>query len=203
MASGVRQCRALLHLYARIYFMAYRNKVVVNALTGQEIRFLQTSSDTEGSLLEMEAAFAPFSPEPAAHYHPKQHETFTVLEGSILVRLRGRVYLILAGEQLEIPANTVHAMWNASASRAVVNWKVQPALTTEYFLETGMGLASKVQVKPNGHPPLLQAALLARYYNKVYRLGKPGYGWQKIIFSMLSPVARLAGYKAVYHDLLD
>jgi len=183
--------------------MAYKNKIVRNPVTGQAIRFIQTSDDTDGELLEMESSFAPGSIEPVPHFHPKQHEIFTVLEGNILVRMNGRIVLLKTGEQLEIPANTVHSMWNAAATKAVVNWKVQPALSTEYFLETGMGLAAEGKVNAKGLPPLLQTALLVRFYSKVFRLANPPYFVQKMVFGMLSPVAKLVGYKAVYKEYID
>lgn len=183
--------------------MAYKNKVIHNPVTGQSIRFLQTSCDTEGQLLEMESSFAPHSIEPVEHYHPKQHETFTILEGSLAVRIRGQVKVLTAGDVLHIPAKTSHAMWNAGNTKTVVNWKVQPALCTEYFLETGMGLATQGKVDKRGLPCILQAALLARGYKHVFRLAKPSYFLQKMIFGVLSPLAKMKGYKAVYHEYID
>ncbi|HET7898999.1 MAG TPA: cupin domain-containing protein [Flavisolibacter sp.] len=183
--------------------MAYKNKVISNPVTGQSIRFLQTSCDTNGELLEMESTFAPHSIEPLPHYHPKQHETFTVLHGSIRVRIKDRIYELKAGEQLEIPAKTVQSMWNAAAEKAVVNWKVEPAYSTEYFLETGMALAAHGKVNAKGLPSILQTALLMRYYNKVFRLARPTYLLQKIIFGLLKPISQLAGYKAVYKEYID
>src|SRR5687768_3928206 len=106
--------------------MAYPNKVIRNTKTGQGIRFIKTGKETNGELLEMEASFAPHSVEPAAHYHPQQAEDFTVIQGSLMVRLNGKVSIIKAGDTLHIPAKAVHAMWNHSGQRTVVNWKVKP-----------------------------------------------------------------------------
>lgn len=183
--------------------MAYRNKIIRNPITGQSIRFLQTSCDTEGQLLEMESTFAPHSTEPLLHYHPKQHETFTVLEGHLYVRMNGTIHVLMPGATLEIPADTPHSMWNESCVKTVVNWKVEPALSTEYFLETGMGLAVQGRVKKNGLPCLLQAALLAEKYHNVFRLAKGPYLVQRAIFKLLSPVAKWKGYRAVYGELID
>jgi quercetin dioxygenase-like cupin family protein len=183
--------------------MAYKNKVIRNPVTGQSIRFLQTSCDTEGQLLEMESSFAPYSTEPLPHYHPKQHETFMVLEGSIRVRLNGKVWELKAGDRLEIPAKTAHSMWNPYGTKALVNWKVEPALSTEYLLETGMGLAIQGKVNKKGRPSFLQSALLAKKYKNVYRLANPPYALQKLVFNALAPMAKLKGYKAVYQDLID
>ena len=183
--------------------MAYKNKVIRNPVTGQSIRFLQTSCDTEGQLLEMESTFAPHSVEPLLHYHPKQHETFTVLEGSLQVRMNGEIRVLMEGATLEIPANTPHSMWNSSCVKTVVNWKVEPALSTEYFLETGMGLAVQGKVNKKGVPCLLQAVLLSEKYKHVFRLAKGPYVVQRAIFKILSPMAKWRGYKAVYSELID
>jgi quercetin dioxygenase-like cupin family protein len=183
--------------------MAYKNKVIQNPVTGQTIRFLQTSCDTEGQLLEMESTFAPHSTEPLQHYHPRQHETFKVLEGSLHVRINGKLRVLGTGETLEIPANTNHSMWNAAGTRTVVNWRVEPALSTEYFLETGMGLAAQGKVNKKGMPSILQTVLLADRYKQVYRLSKPAFFLQKAICKALASVAKMKGYKAVYKEFID
>ena len=94
-------------------------------------------------------------------------------------------------------------MWNHSEQKAVVNWQVQPALDTEYFLEMGMGLAQAGKVKSNGMPNLLQSVVLVARFKQVYRLTKPGPIIQKIVFSILVPFARLMGYRAIYREFLD
>lgn len=183
--------------------MACKDKVIHNPLSGQTIRFLQTSSDTDGELLEMESGFAPYSIEPFPHYHPQQEELFTVIEGQINVRINGSVKQLKKGDQLRIGPKTVHSMWNASSTQAVVNWKVTPALSTEYFLETGIGLAAAGKVNQKGMPPVLQTALLARKYKNVFRLARPPYVLQRLVFGALAPISKLAGYKAVYQEYLD
>lgn len=165
--------------------MAYKDKIIRNPVTGQCIRFLQTSCDTEGKLLEMESTFAPHSLEPLLHYHPKQHETFTVQEGSLYVRMNGKVNVLMPEAVSEIPANTPHSMWNGSGTKTVVNWKVEPALSTKYFLETGMELAARVRVKNNGLPCLLQNALLAEKYKNVFRLASTSFMVQRVIFKII------------------
>ena len=183
--------------------MAYKNKIIRNPLTGQAIRFLQTSLDTEGALLEMESSFAPHAKEPPLHYHPKQTEYFTVLEGTLCIRIAGKVRELKKGDRVTIKPKTAHAMWNASGTPAVVNWMVEPALNTEYFFETGMGLANAGKVKKNGMPSFLQTVLLARAYKNVFRLAKPSYFLQGLVFGVLSPVSKMAGYKAAYKEFID
>lgn len=183
--------------------MAYANKVIRNPLTGQEIRFLQTAADTAGALLEMESTYAPGSAEPPLHYHPVQAEDFQILAGEMTVHINGSTRVLKAGDKLAIPANTPHAMWNQGSQQAMINWQVRPALNMEQFFETIVGLAADGKTNTNGVPGLLQISLLMNKFSGVIRLVKPAYTVQRIIFGLLSPVARLRGYRATYKQYLD
>ncbi len=183
--------------------MAYKNKTISNPKTRHDIRFLQTAKDTGGKLLEMEATYHDHSKEPAAHYHPCQAEDFTVLSGELTVRIDGQLKVLKQGDTLHIPANKVHSMWNNSDEKTTVNWKVMPAMNTEYLLETANGLASDGKTNDNGMPNILQVALMANKYTDVFRLAKPPFVVQKILFIALTPLAYLAGYKPTYKQYLD
>jgi hypothetical protein len=50
---------------------------------------LQTSKDTKGTKLEMEASFSSVFKEPPLHHQPLPAEDFTILEGEPSVRLNG------------------------------------------------------------------------------------------------------------------
>ena len=183
--------------------MAYRNKSICNKPTGVDVIFLQTSKDTNGALLEMQATYRPRSREPVVHYHPVQTELFTVISGELTVRLIGKLVTLRRGEQLEIKPNTVHSMWNNSGEPTVVNWKVQPAMKTEYFMETAAGLATDGKTNLDGMPDLLQSALMANHFSREFRLAKLPFAIQQIAFLFLVPMAILFGKKAVYSKYVD
>jgi quercetin dioxygenase-like cupin family protein len=184
--------------------MAYKNKTIRNPVTGQEIRFIQTSKDSNGQLLEMESTYNAMSREPTSHYHPCQDEFFTIVQGEMTVRLDGEeTHALQAGDTLHIPRNQIHAMWNATNKKAVVNWQVRPALNTEQLLETIAGLAAEGKCNKQGMPGILQIALTAGKYDRELRLVSPPLLVQKIVFSVLRPIALMAGYKAVYKKYLD
>ena len=183
--------------------MAFPNKTIFNRKTGQAITFLQTGKETGGSLLEMEASFNPHSKEPAPHYHPHQAEDFTILKGELTVRVDGKLKTLRQGDTLHVPINTVHSMWNHSDEITVINWKVQPALNTDQFLETAIGIANNGRTDKNGMPSILQVALLANKYNKVFRLAKPSFTMQKLVFTLLAPFAYLLGYRSTYKKYID
>lgn len=183
--------------------MAYKGKILRNQVTGQDIIFLQTSKDTGGSLLEMKSVYNSRSKEPIAHYHPFQEEDFIVLEGELTVRMNNHTRIYRMGESFHIPRGTIHSMWNASAVVTAINWQVRPAMQTEYLLETSAGLAADGKTSAEGKPSLLQIALIGNRYASVFRLAKPPYLLQRIIFSLLTPFARLAGHKSVYPQYFD
>jgi quercetin dioxygenase-like cupin family protein len=183
--------------------MAYQNKEVSNPKTGQSIRFLQTAKDTNGRFLEMETTYRSRSKEPIAHYHPKQDEFFKVLTGQLTVKMNNAIRVYNQGDEFHVPKNQVHAMWNDSDTVTVVNWKIQPALNTEYFFETTMGLAMDGKTNNDGMPAFLQLALIANKYDNIFRLVKPPFIVQKLLFSILSPIGYLKGYRPTYKEYID
>jgi quercetin dioxygenase-like cupin family protein len=183
--------------------MAIRNKIIQNPGSGQDIRFLRTARDTNGFLLEMETSWKPVSTEPPMHYHPSQSEDFKIITGELTVRINGVLEVLKPGDTLHIPPRTAHAMWNSSGEKTVANWKVQPAKNMEQLLETGMGLAKDGKVNKNGMPGILQVALIANRFSGVFRLSSPPFFIQRLVFLLLTPIAWLAGYRAVYKKYLD
>jgi mannose-6-phosphate isomerase-like protein (cupin superfamily) len=183
--------------------MAYRNKVISNPVTGQEIKFLQTSKDTGGELLEMESTWHGRSKEPAPHYHPYQEEDFKVIFGELTVRMGGEaVRTLKAGDSLHISVNQVHSMWNAGEGKTVVNWQVRRALDTEQLLETMIGLAADGRTNSEGMPNILQIALTAGKFSNTVRLASPSFAVQRIVFSVFKPIAWSLGYRPTYQKYL-
>ena len=183
--------------------MAISNKIISNSKTGQVIRFIQTAKDTSGALLEMEAGFGPKSKEPPAHYHPYQEEDFTIISGELTVKINDQTITLKKGERLHIARNIIHSMWNCSDSKTVVNWKVRPALKSENLLETFAGLANDNKTNKDGIPGILQIAATANLFSNEFRLAKPPYAFQKIIFGILARISLIMGYKPVYKAYID
>jgi len=69
-------------------------QTLVNPVTGEALRFLQTSRDTGGELVEIECIVQPGGFVAAAHVHPAQEERFRVIEGELSLRA-GRERLVL------------------------------------------------------------------------------------------------------------
>lgn len=183
--------------------MAYQGKIIKNKVTGQQIEFKRSSADTNGQLLEMETTYLGNSIEPVPHYHPFQEEEFTVLKGQVKVRMHGKVIVLKVDEKLFIPPKQVHSMWNDTDQMTVLNWKVSPALDTEYFLENAFGLANDGRTSSKGVPNLWQTSLLVPRFQNVFRITKPPFWVQKLVFFIMRPIARLIGYRSSYNHYLD
>ena len=183
--------------------MAFVGKKITNSKNGQTYCFLQTAASTGGSMLEMESVYIPHTPEPILHYHPKQEEYFKILDGEVTVRIGTELRVLRAGDELHIPAGTHHGMWNPTERAAVVNWRTLPAMETEYFFETITGLVNDGKTDLKGKPRLLQTAMTINYFSDMFRLVKPPWLIQKMLFYILTPFARLFGYRAIYKKYLN
>jgi mannose-6-phosphate isomerase-like protein (cupin superfamily) len=73
---------------------------------------------------------------PLPHRHPNQAEHFEVLEGELTAKIDGEQRTYRAGEVIDIPAGTVHAMWNAGDQAVHATWQVRPAMRTAEMWKT-------------------------------------------------------------------
>ena len=140
------------------------------------------------------------SPRPPAHYHPSQEEHFEFLNGTLHTEIGGQRRTYEAGDRFTVPIGTHHWMHNTSSEFGKVIWQVRPAMKTETFFKTLWGLAIDGKTNNNGVPNILQIAVLFREYDREFRLSKPPYPLQKILFYILAPLGRLSGYRAKYDE---
>ena len=167
---------------------------------GGRLIFRQTAGSTDGQLLEMEAFYPPNSELPPEHYHPHQEEHFEVVSGVIQTIIDGRERSYQPGEDFTIPPGVPHAMHNISDEEGHVIWQTRPALRTEMFHETIRGLARDGKLSAEGSPDFLQAVVIAREYNQEFRLKRPPYVIQWLLFAVLAPIGKLKGYRGSYSE---
>jgi quercetin dioxygenase-like cupin family protein len=160
--------------------------------------FRVTAEESGGECVEVEATYRAHSERPPEHFHPAQSERFEMLEGEMTVRMAGAERTLRAGEALDIPPGTPHAMWNAADTPARVVWRTTPALGTQTFFETLWGLAGEGRVGAKGTPGLLQMAVIVWAYRGEIRVTKPPLWIQPVIFGGLAGLGRLLGYRARY-----
>jgi quercetin dioxygenase-like cupin family protein len=178
--------------------MAEPGEVIRNK-QGEQIRFVKTTAETNGTLLEVEVTYRPHSSPPPDHFHPLQEEQFTILEGAMRVRRDGVEVTYEAGDTFTVPAGAVHRMFNPGDETARLRWQVRPALQTEHFFETIWRLAAQ-EGGAAGGMGLLQRVLIGQAYQQEIRMARPSPLLQRLLFAVLAPVARWRGYRATYDE---
>lgn len=168
------------------------------ASDGNRLTVRQSSADTNGELLEIEARYPAHSVRPRSHYHPHQEERFEVLSGVFRAEIGGVEQTYQAGESFTVPANTSHRMHNVGDTDGCLLWQVRPAMKTQAFLETMWGLEADGKTNAGGVPNLLQLAVILQDFRNEFRASSPAYPVQRILVGILAPIGRLFGYRSRY-----
>jgi quercetin dioxygenase-like cupin family protein len=176
--------------------MARSGTVIENPRTGERITFLQTAADTDGQLLRLDLVVKPRGFVAAEHLHPEQEERFVVHSGLMRLRIGDEEHLLGPGHVAVVPPGVPHEWSNAAPSHLHATVEFRPALQMESLFEALFGLAEAGRTNATGLPNLWQIAVLARAYRREVRLTRPPRIVQRLLFGLLSPVARLLGYRS-------
>jgi quercetin dioxygenase-like cupin family protein len=121
-------------------------RVLDNPITGERIIIRQTSAETGGELLVFDVILPPGGHVPATHVHPRQQETFQVLEGIVRFRVGRRSVTALAGERVVVDSGTAHWFGNPGNTPAMTRVEVRPALHMQELLERNSAISSRTSV---------------------------------------------------------
>ena len=99
---------------------------IANPVTGETVTFQRTSADSDGELVIAEVTLEPGGSAAGVHVHPKQTETFQILDGTVGFRLGRERLFATAGETVVVKAGTAHAFWNTSEGRARFRARYDP-----------------------------------------------------------------------------
>jgi quercetin dioxygenase-like cupin family protein len=176
--------------------------VIENPVTGERAVVRIGTDETGGELIVVDLYIRPAGAVMGEHLHPAIEERFTVLRGRVGFRLSGRESTAEPGVRLVVPARVPHDWWNAGPDEALVRVEVRPAARFEAMILNGFGLAQDGKVDRRGMPNLLQLAVFAREFDDVIRFTRPPRFVQRILFGLLSPLARLLGHRGSYPEYL-
>jgi quercetin dioxygenase-like cupin family protein len=171
--------------------MIYKGKRIINKITGQQLTFTTTPSESQGKVLEMEMVFTKQGPEPPLHYHPSQDETFAIHSGEVNIRLNGTSRIYRSGDVIRISRNTPHAMWNTSNTPARITWRIEPAMRTANFFEDVFELVNAKNTGNKGEPALIDKISLAYEYSHEIRLSKPSFAVIRFLYVLFFPIIRI------------
>jgi len=159
------------------------------------IRILRTGRETGGELLEIEESRPADADHrgPPMHRHPRQEESFEVVEGRMCVRVDLDERILSPGELVNVPAGAAHTFRNASAGPLRHITRFRPAGRMEEFFRIASALDRAGRLSRNGFPDLLDAAVLARNFRDDMVLVFPPQLVQLLVFGALAPIGRLFG----------
>ena len=170
--------------------------VIEHPVTGEKMVFLQTGTETNGELLQIDMFVKPGGFVAAEHVHPFQQERFVVKSGRITLRIDGQEQEFTAGEEATVPPATPHVWWNSGIEELQVVLEFRPAGRFDRFITSFFALGQAGKTNAKGVPNLIRYAVIDREYNDVLYPSKPPRAVQKVIFALLYPLGRLLGYPA-------
>lgn len=116
------------------------------ALAGDIYTLLLEGKDTANKFCLIDMQIPPGGG-PAPHRHDFE-ETFSVLEGEVVVTFRGKNVTVRAGETANVPANAPHFIHNDSEKPAHVMCTCAPAGQDAFFLAVGTPVPSRTSKPP-------------------------------------------------------
>jgi len=173
--------------------MAHAGEVIENPVTGERVVFCQTARDTGGELLQFDHYLKVNGIGPYEHFHPRQHERFRVVSGTMGAPRRtgarpargGGDHRPVGGE-----AHMVERQRRGAAPDHGVPTRAEVRGVHEHPLRPRTGGAYK------SFPAAAQLAVLAVECKDNVYLAR--YPLQKAVYRLLMPAARLLGYHARY-----
>ena len=179
--------------------MAHAGDIIENPISGAQLKFLKTSRDTNGELVQVDFWMKPFGRGTGGgdHIHPQQEERATILEGRLSYHRSGEKREAASGEIVSLPPGVSHYLYNNHPEPLHMIVEFRPALNTEHFWEKIFELGRQGKLRPNGNPNLLQLAVLMNAFpDETYSAGIPVW-LQKLVFNLLAPIGRAFG-RTVY-----
>jgi quercetin dioxygenase-like cupin family protein len=167
-----------------------------NPVTGEVLIFHRTAAETRGELVLVETIIQPNGFVAAAHVHPAQTERFTILAGTLELRLGADTIQAREGDELVVPPGTPHRFRNPGHDEARFLCEIRPALQFESLVETMFTLAAEGKTGRRGLPDPLRLAVIARAHFDTVRLPFPPAPVQRAALAIGAPLGRALGYRA-------
>jgi quercetin dioxygenase-like cupin family protein len=166
-------------------------------VTGQTIVFRERSSERVAAELFVRAGgFVP------PHVHAGQRERFEGVSGELRFRVGRRRQTLGAGEVLELPPGTPHALRNVGREVAHFLIELSPPRRGEEGLRALFGLQrdGRVRVTRFTARPLLQVAVLFDEYLDEVHLPFVPIRVQRVGFGALARLGRRRGYRSLFPE---
>jgi quercetin dioxygenase-like cupin family protein len=173
-------------------------QTLVNPVTGERMTFVETAAENGGERVVIELRADPGGSVAAAHVHPSQWETFSVVSGTLGVKIAGRQAEVEPGQVLGVAPGVAHTWWNAGEDELVFRCEIRPALQFESLIETMFALAADGKTNAKGMPNPFRLAVIANAYFDTVQLPVIPAWMQKAGSSVGALAGKAMGYRPTY-----
>lgn len=180
-------------------------EVYENPRCGERVVVRTPAAETGGERTILDVYATPGGAVSGEHLHPLSEERFTLVRGKVAFLIGGRrVTLEEPGQSLLIQPGIAHRWWNCTGEESyhICEFRRNAERFEELVLRQLFGLAQDGRTSPEGMPKLLQQALTTLGYGDVVNFTNPPWQVQRVLFTVLAPVARLLGLKGCYEEYL-
>lgn len=177
-------------------------EVLNNPVTGEHLVIRVAPQESNGYVVVGDLYVRPGGALAGEHIHPATVEAFTVVRGRVGMRIDGRELVAGPGQRTQVAAGQAHDWWNAGDGDARVVVEAQPGDRVLQVLRQVFGLARDGKTTSKGMPRLLDGVALGREFADTVRFTSPPQLVQRVMFSLLGPLARMTGHRGMspeYH----
>lgn len=157
----------------------------------------QTVMKQENGFVYCSAVIEPFAPGPPVHIHTGFDEVFEITNGELSMLVNGEVKKIRPGQSLLVPKGTPHKPFNETADTIHTKGYIAFPEKFAFGLAQVYGLLDNDPKFGKSAGTMLQMILLNNSGFDSY-LENPPLMVQKVTGFLLTPFARLMGYKSYY-----
>ena len=168
-----------------------------NPVSGERFVWRATAASTGGKYCEFDLFLAPGARIAAAHRHPSQVETFSVLSGALEMKIGGQQRTVPAGEEAMVPAGAAHALGNSGGGPAHAVVRITPSYLIDEFFEAFCRIAVNGELNKAGLPknPLQFAVLADRHRAELQLPSSLAQAVAGPAARVLAIIGRAAGYR--------
>ena len=168
-------------------------------LAGEEVRFVESTDQTDGRYLVADITMSPGARGPMPHMHPIQEERFEIVSGRARIRSGREWQDVGAGDTFIVPSGTAHRITNPFDEALTVRTTWTPAGDLEHFFENLFGVAMAGKTNRQGVPSLRQIALITHAHPLSGTPAIPSV-IRVPLFRMLGTLGRWSGMKGSYPE---
>ena len=148
----------------------------------------EESAESETGITFLEAG----ADGPPIHLHPKQDETFIVLQGTVEIYKQDQWHKVSAGEEIFIPRQTPHTFRSRDTADAYFKYVVTPKGGFTEMLRTfdKLMVAGKIRSNSDLRSLIYLAMTFKRHEEEVVSVTPPQF-----VMSLLAGIGKLLGFK--------